>query len=273
MFLVVGQRTRTYGERRLPYAQVSVRPLVTPPIDFPTATPFPGTSITSGISTLFWPQVGGTDFVWTLETGDKDAQPGKLRTPLLWVNEAYNGPTKDPAVDGIYLADPRRVVDAFGQNIAFVPKTKDLPDARLETQRIYLRGAARLGGSDPTLTAAQVVLPAVQRLSPTDPLAIRYRDPVRQRRARRRRRRLGRGDRGPRRPDRGGRPDLEADGARFRRRRRRAAATRPAASWPRTCPSGRCRCTPARWATSPAPSRATWTPSSSSPGRSPSSSG
>jgi hypothetical protein len=177
MFLVVGQRTRTYGERRLPYGQVSVRPLVTPPIDFPTATTFPGTSVTSGISTLFWPQVGGTDFVWTLETSDKDAQPGKLHTPLLWVNEAYNGPTKDPAVDGIYLADPRRVVDAFGQNVAFVPKTKDLPDARLETQRIYLRGAARLGGSDPTLTAAQVVLPAVQRLSPTDPLAIRYRDP------------------------------------------------------------------------------------------------
>lgn len=182
MFLVVGQRTRTYRERRLPFSRIDVRPLVTPPIDFPGGGLYnkvTGKITAEGISTVLWPKVGGTDFVWNLDTSDQDDQHGKLHLPLMWVNEAFNGGgTKGPdaAVDAYYLADVRRRADGLGQNIAFVPKVEDKPDSRLETRRLYFAGAARLGGSDPTLSAAEVVLPAVQRLSPTESLAISYRD-------------------------------------------------------------------------------------------------
>ncbi len=183
MFLVVGQRTRTYSELRLPFTRVDVRPLVTPSIDFPAGGGWnPSTKkITPGISTVLWPKVGGEDFVWNLDTSDQDGQAGKLHLPLMWVNEAFNDtalkkPVKDPAVDAFYLGDLRRRTDGLGQNIAFVPKVTDKPDSRLETRTLYFRGAARLGGSDPTLTAAEVVLPAVQRLSPTESLSISYRD-------------------------------------------------------------------------------------------------
>lgn len=179
MFLVVGQPSRTYSERRLPYSRIDVRPLVTPSIDFPAGTggfDAPTKTITPGISTIIWPTVGGADFVWNLDTADQDGRHGKLHLPLMWVNEAFNGPDINPAVDALYLADPRRRTDGLGQSIAFVPKVADKPDSRLEARSLYFRGAARLAGSDPTLTAAQVVLPAVQRLSPTEALAIAYRD-------------------------------------------------------------------------------------------------
>lgn len=184
MFLVVGQRTRTYGERRLPFSSLDVRPLVTPPIDFPGGGTFDESTgtITQGISTVIWPHVGGQDFVWNLDTVDHDGQSGKLHMPLMWVNEAFHGPApknkkgKDDSVDAFYLGDHRRVTDGLGQNIAFVPKVVGKPDSRVEARRLYFRGAARLGASDPTLTAAEVVLPAVQRLSPTESLAISYRD-------------------------------------------------------------------------------------------------
>lgn len=181
MFLVVGQRTRTYAERRLPFDRIDVRPLVTPSIDFPGGGSFDKATslITEGISTVLWPKVGGADFIWNLDTSDHDGQRGKLHLPLMWVNEAFNGGGKkgpDAAVDAYYLGDPRRRTDGLGQNIAFVPKVTDKPDSRLETRSLYFRGAARLATSDPTLTAAEVVLPAVQRLSPTESLAISYRD-------------------------------------------------------------------------------------------------
>src|SRR5690606_27644611 len=70
---------------------------------------------------------------------------------------------------------PHRVIDLKGQPVAFAPKNAQTQkDARLETQRIRLRGTARQGGSTPSMSTADVVLPAAQALAGTGPTTITY---------------------------------------------------------------------------------------------------
>jgi hypothetical protein len=161
MFLVVGVPTRTYGTREFPLTRVDIHPLTTPPLDYP-----------GNFGKPFWPRLAGQDFNWVLDSLDQDGQPVRLRTPLMWVPESF---TPYSEVDQDYRADARRVVAGAGQHIAYVAKVGDAPDSRLETTSLYLSGKARLGGSEPSMTAALVALPAIQRISPTPPLAVSYR--------------------------------------------------------------------------------------------------
>ena len=163
MFLVIGERTRSYGQSDLPFTRVDIRPLVTPNLDFPGGE----------ISTRFWPKVGGQEFEFTLDALDKDSQPLRFKTPLLWVNEAY---TDTADVESTYDGQAFRILAAQSQNIAFVAKQGDRPDSRLDTERIWLSGTAKRGDSIPAMVGATVRMPAVQRLSPTRALAIGYRD-------------------------------------------------------------------------------------------------
>ena len=164
MFLVIGERTRSYGQHDLPFSRVDIRPLVSPNLDFPGGD----------ISTRFWPKVGGKEFDFTLEVLDKDSQTLRFRTPLLWVNEAYPNLAD---IKSTYDGKAFRILDATGQNIAFVAKQGDKPDSRLETERIWLTGTAQQGGdSIPEMVGATVRLPAVQRLSPIGAVAIAFRD-------------------------------------------------------------------------------------------------
>ncbi len=163
MFIVIGERTRGYPQRDLPFSRVDIRPLVTPNIDFPG----------SHISDFFWPSVASKEFEFTLDAFDKDGRALRFRTPLLWVNEAYPTLSK---IEQEYSSKTFRILDASGQNIAFVAKQGDKPDSRVETERIWLKGKALKGGdSVPSMLGATVKLPAVQRLSPTGALAIAFR--------------------------------------------------------------------------------------------------
>lgn len=173
MFLVLGQPVRRYTDRRFPFSRVEVGPHVSPAIDFPGAGSLGPNGITEGISTWIWPKVGGDDFRWTINADDHDGKPVALHHPLLWVNEAAHPLT---AIDEHYLKSLQRRVDAHGQSIAFVPRDPEHPDAAVETQRLYLGGRAGLGTSAPHLTAAEVSLPAVQRIGgDLPPLPIAYR--------------------------------------------------------------------------------------------------
>ncbi|QNN52378.1 hypothetical protein [Nocardioides mesophilus] len=167
MFLVVGERTRTYADRRLPFTRVDVRPLVSPVIERP------GNVTGDSQDTFFWPRVGGQRFAFTLDALDHDDRPVRLHTPLVWVSEAFNSAPQRAAVDTAYAADPSRRVDLSGQKVAFVPSGAG-PDPTLESAAVWLLGQAGLGESTPRMSAASVVVPAVQQLSRTGPIAISY---------------------------------------------------------------------------------------------------
>ncbi len=167
MFLVVGERSRTYGARNLPFTRVDVRPLVTPVID-----PLGNAEGDSQVS-FFWPTVAGQRFSFTLDARDQAGRPVRLQMPLMWVSEAYNTQPQRAKVDKAYADSPSRQVPANGQSIAFVPQEAG-PDTDLETRNLWFLGSAGLGDSVPRLSSATVSVPAVQQISPTEPMPIRY---------------------------------------------------------------------------------------------------
>ena len=174
MFLVIGQRRRTFANRNLPFEQVDIRPLVSPVLDPP-----PGTPANDGDPsqvTWFWPTVGGQRFSFIVDTLDAQRRPVRLHTPLMWVSEAYNNSAARTVVDNAYAGDPSRMVGLDGQKVAYVDRMDDGPDTQLETTAMWLLGTAGLGTSTPRMSAATVVVPAVERVSRTGPMSISYRD-------------------------------------------------------------------------------------------------
>lgn len=161
MFIVIGERSRDYPTAYdLPFDRVDIRPLVTPVLDPPVG---------NQQSTFFVPHVDTQPFVFTLDTLDRDSQPKRLHTPLLWVNEAFH------EADQIIAAWGEGKISGDGQNVAFVAKLADKPDSRLETTAFWIKGEPGLGESTPRMSAAAVRLPAVQRLSPTGDIPVSYR--------------------------------------------------------------------------------------------------
>jgi hypothetical protein len=170
MFLVIGERSRTYQDRRFPFERVDIRPLVTPPLKRP------GTVQSDSQETMFWPVVGGSRFPFVIDAVDHEHQPVRLHMPLIWVNEAFGAQPDRAFVDQQYADDRDRAVAADGQNIAFVPNAGG-PDTHLATETVFFLGQAGFGESTPRMSAATVVVPAVQQLSATAALPIRYFQP------------------------------------------------------------------------------------------------
>ena len=81
-FVAVSQPVRTYDDRRMPFKQISIRPLVTPDIRDPLLA---GTPDAPQKEQLFWPVVGNGKFYFTLDCIDWDGQPCPLQAPLLFV--------------------------------------------------------------------------------------------------------------------------------------------------------------------------------------------
>jgi hypothetical protein len=167
MFLVLGERTRAYGQLNFPFISADIRPLVTPILDKPSETE--GDSQ----SKFFWPKVLNERFRFTIDARDHDHRPIRLHTPLMWVAESYGGQDARAAVDSAYAKDQNRKVVTDGQKIAFVPRNEG-PDTELESTAVWLLGSAGLGESTPRMSAATVFIPAVQHLSATDAIPIRY---------------------------------------------------------------------------------------------------
>lgn len=168
-FLVIGERRRTYPDRHdLPFIEVGIRPLVSPAIDEPSG------AAGDSQDRFFWPKVAGQPYPFIIDALDHTGRPVRVpQMPLLWVAERFQD---FAVVDKAYDADPRRKVATYGQRVAFAPALKG-GDTVVATATLAFQGKAALGTSTPRMTSAEVLIPAVQQLSPTGPVPIAY-DPV-----------------------------------------------------------------------------------------------
>lgn len=171
-FLVVIDPVRMHTENGFPFTRTRLQPLVTPNLDMPNV--WPGASAL-GPKEAFWPMIGGTPFAFDVAARDRDDQDTGFSVPLIWVAEHVGATAKLAEIDAHYRASPYRIADLKGQAIAFAPKNAQTQkDARVETQRIRLRGTARRGRSTAWISTADVVLPAAQALAGTGATTITY---------------------------------------------------------------------------------------------------
>ncbi|MBC9035171.1 hypothetical protein IAG41_22505 [Sphingomonas sp. JC676] len=159
--LVISEPLRTYPDQlHLPFTQVEIRPLITPPLDDPGAAQ----------DKFFWPTINGASFLFEIRALDREARQQSFPMALLWVPE--HNPNFG-MIDDTYANDDRRAVQTFGQQIAFA-QARTSGDTTLPTSTIRFLGKAGAGGSQPRMSSADVVIPAVQQLSPTAPIPIAY---------------------------------------------------------------------------------------------------
>ena len=238
-FLIVGEPVKTYDDRRMPFREIRIRPLVTPDIRDPLKNDTPHVVDPVKRDELFWPVVeGSAKFRFTLDSLDHDGRRVRLQAPLLFV-AAHRGATVADrnTIRNAYIADPDRPISGNGQSVAYALSGKP-GDAALETVVLRFTGTPGKAGeltSTPELDEADVVVPAMRHLAPASPTTtVRYAEPY-----------LATAS-PARTPSR-----RSSSSSRPRRRSRSAAApTAPAASSSRTCRCAACRGPSAPWAIS-----------------------
>jgi hypothetical protein len=169
-FVVVAEPERTHGANDLPFKHVRFLTLVTPPLVDPAGPTKPGEPPKP--PPRFWPTLpGGHAVSFSVETTDHDGRHARLRLPLLFLDAAEvlaPGATAT-AADSMYRTDPRALIPADGQRIAFAPSIRPGDtSAEVQTLRLdaRLEGQAGVGGGrrlQPNLRAAEIV-PATSRL-------------------------------------------------------------------------------------------------------------
>jgi hypothetical protein len=170
-FVAVSQPVRTYDDRRMPFKQISIRPLATPDIRDPL---MPTTPDAPQGEQLFWPVVGNGKFYFTLDCIDWDGRRVRLPAPLLFVAEQL--PTNQPgqSADDIrneYVNDPEHAIAASGQSIAYAASGTP-GDSAFESVTLRFDGTpgpAGSGTSTPFLGEADIVVPAMRHLAPSSP--------------------------------------------------------------------------------------------------------
>jgi hypothetical protein len=176
-FLIVTQPVRAYDDARMPFAEIRVRPLVTPGIRNPN-TAANNSQVLRSDGTgygqmLFWPKTDpATDFPFVLECLDRDGKRLRLSTPLLFVGQSVT-PTRTgytivfPAVADITGAWNARPIPGQGKSIAFAPSATPGQTSVL-TESLRFEGTPAPKPeltSTPFLKDAEVVIPAVQQLA------------------------------------------------------------------------------------------------------------
>lgn len=168
-FIVVGQPVRTFDDRRMPFRQVSIRPLVTPDI----ADPEPPGPNSPGGELLFWPTIPATGrFAFTLDGTDHAGRRVRVQAPLLFVAaELPKGALTATVIKNTYRSAPERSIAAHGQAVAYAAPTK-AGDTSFETAVLRFVGEPGAPGqltSTPSLEDAEVVVPAMRHLAPAAP--------------------------------------------------------------------------------------------------------
>jgi hypothetical protein len=179
-FIEIGQPVKTYDDRRMPFRQITIRPLVTPDLRDPLV---PGTPGALQGEDLFWPAVGTGKFYFTLDCIDWKGETHKLQAPLLFFSAQL--PNADPGktaadIRTAYVSDPEHVIAARSSSIAFAAAA--VPgDTSFETVALRFDGLPGPTGSrtaTPFLDDADVVVPAMRHLAPSAPTAtVKYAAP------------------------------------------------------------------------------------------------
>lgn len=167
-FIEVSQPLRTYDDRRMPFKQIAIRPLVTPDIQDPLLATTPDAP--EG-EQLFWPVVDNGKFYFTLDCIDWDGRRARLPAPLLFVAEQL--PTDQPGqtaadIRNEYVTDPEHAIKASGQSIAYAASVTP-GDSAFESVTLRFDGTAAAGSATPFLGEADIVVPAMRHLAPSSP--------------------------------------------------------------------------------------------------------
>ncbi|WP_460979055.1 hypothetical protein, partial [Pseudactinotalea suaedae] len=164
-FIVLRERTRTYGGRDTPLRRVTLSPTTTPDLDRPAGIPADAVTV----STVFVPTRDGTPFRWDIDADDAADDPVSLSAPLLFVpSNALDAGVTDQTIRTTY--QPVADIPAEGASIALAE-----PSAQGDTafEVATLRFDAEIDRDDvrsrPFLTTAEAVVPAMRHLAPASP--------------------------------------------------------------------------------------------------------
>ncbi|HVF58332.1 MAG TPA: hypothetical protein VNJ70_00740 [Thermoanaerobaculia bacterium] len=181
-FLIIGEPVKTYDDRRMPFREIRIRPLVTPDIRDPLKNDTPHVVDPVKRDELFWPVVeGSAKFRFTLDSLDHDGRRVRLQAPLLFVAAHRGGTQTDKnKIRNGYTGDADRPISGNGQSVAYALSGKP-GDAALETVVLRFTGTPGDAGeltSTPELDEADVVVPAMRHLAPASPTTtVRYAQP------------------------------------------------------------------------------------------------
>jgi hypothetical protein len=170
-FVAVNQPVRTYDDRRMPFKQITIRPLVTPDIRDPLLASTPDAP--QG-EELFWPVVGNSKFYFTLDCIDWEGRRVRLPAPLLFVAADLPSELAGQTAADIrneYVGDPEHVIKASGQSIAYA-ECATPGDSAFESVNLRFDGTPGPKGSmtaTPFLDDADIVVPAMRHLAPSSP--------------------------------------------------------------------------------------------------------
>ena len=170
-FIVIGEPVLPYDQTDLPFREVRVRPLTTPDIRDPYLRSTP--HVVKG-QDLFWPVAGNDKLRFTLDCLDHDGRRTRLNVPLLFVAAHLKDKASRVRVVAAYEKD--NAADAAGQWAAFATSTTP-GDTSFEVRTYRFGGApeTKTTRAVPTLSDADVVVPAMRHLAPNaPPVTVKY---------------------------------------------------------------------------------------------------
>jgi hypothetical protein len=178
-FIVVRELEKQYGPgtaptlelgRTMPLTRVTVKTLVTPDIDLPSAT-------------SFWVNVGGQHFPFHFEGEDVTGQVVTFTSPIYFMGKRDAvDPAQITSSNANYVNDPESLLDFAGTPLAFAePSTIGDTTYQVSTIRFGARLTPNVRpGFYPEMVAANVALPNLQLLnSVSDVREIKYAQPYR----------------------------------------------------------------------------------------------
>jgi hypothetical protein len=174
-YIVVNEEFRDYGAlagayehalRESPFVSARLLDATTPSLD-----PAPDER------TVFFPQINGLDFSWSVAFEDQDRRVVHISMPLLFVptRDSEDFPFDVRRAQQVYADAPQRSVDAAGRRVAFTPSANPRPDQAVLVARsltfdaqVQTAAMAQLPEGQPrflpSLAGADVQIPSIDAL-------------------------------------------------------------------------------------------------------------
>ncbi|MGH3860924.1 hypothetical protein [Actinokineospora sp.] len=180
-FIVLRDQVRSYGNRIMPFSQVTLSPKVTPDINDPGPDP-----------TIVWPMVDTAPFAFTVTGVDRDGITHRYTAPLLWVAEREDGKPAAGAVLAQYglkkvgaalhddpsLGFTARVEQDLRSRRVAVAARGPSGEAAYETRTLRFAAHPEATTCEPFLLHGDFVVPAVTAVTGSkNPLRLSYAGP------------------------------------------------------------------------------------------------